>query len=124
RSDRRGVRGMAGRTDAVGRGSRVGRRNRGGRGGRRAGGADHPLGAPAPRYPGRQLAFVYNVYTEPAHRRRGVARLLMDAIHAWCREHDVSSVALNASADGRPLYEAMGYVVAPSPMMFFSIVGV
>lgn len=79
---------------------------------------------PGPRYPGRQLAFVYNVYTEPAHRRRGVARLLMDAIHAWCREHDVGSVALNASDDGRPLYEAMGYVVTPSPMMFFSIVGV
>jgi GNAT superfamily N-acetyltransferase len=79
---------------------------------------------PGPRYPGTSLAFVYNVYTERAHRRRGLARLVMDAIHAWCREHDVTSVALNASADGRPLYEAMGYVVTPSPMMFFSLLGV
>jgi GNAT superfamily N-acetyltransferase len=76
---------------------------------------------PGPRYPGTSLAFVYNVYTEHAHRRRGLARLVMDAIHAWCREHDVTSVALNASADGRPLYEAMGYVVTPTPMMFFSL---
>lgn len=41
---------------------------------------------PGPRYPTGRLGFVYNVYTEPAHRRRGHARLIMHAIHAWCRE--------------------------------------
>jgi len=76
---------------------------------------------PGPRYMGNKLAFVYNVYTEPAHRRRGLARRLMDEIHAWCREAGITSLALNASADGRPLYEAMGYQVAPQPMMFFAI---
>ena len=79
---------------------------------------------PGPRYMGTRLAFVYNVYTEPAHRRRGLARLVMDAIHAWCAEAGVTSVALNASKDGQPLYEAMGYAVTPSPMMFFPIVRV
>jgi GNAT superfamily N-acetyltransferase len=79
---------------------------------------------PGPRYMGTRLAFVYNVYTEPAHRRRGLARLVMDAIHAWCAGAGVTSVALNASKDGQPLYEAMGYVVTPSPMMFFPIVRV
>ena len=39
---------------------------------------------PGPRYPGDRIAFVFNVYTEPAHRRRGIGRLVMDAIHAWC----------------------------------------
>jgi GNAT superfamily N-acetyltransferase len=76
---------------------------------------------PGPRYAGDRLAFVYNVYTAPAHRRRGVARLVMDAIHAWCRSAGVLSLALNASQDGRKLYEAMGYAESPSPMMFFSI---
>jgi GNAT superfamily N-acetyltransferase len=79
---------------------------------------------PGPQYPGSKLAFVYNVYVEPALRRRGLARMVMDALHAWCREHGVGSVALNASEDGRPLYEAMGYVVTPAPMMFFRVVGV
>jgi GNAT superfamily N-acetyltransferase len=74
---------------------------------------------PGPRDVGNRLAFVYNVYTEPAHRRRGLARLIMDAIHKWCREAGIASVALNASQDGRPLYEAMGYQVCPQPMMFF-----
>ena len=41
---------------------------------------------PGPRYRGDRLAFVYNVYTEPAHRRRGLARMVMEAIHAWCRD--------------------------------------
>ena len=76
---------------------------------------------PGPRYPGERLAFVYNVYTEPAHRRRGVARLIMDTIHAWCRANGVTSVALNASRDGLQLYQSMGYVESPSPMMFLTL---
>jgi GNAT superfamily N-acetyltransferase len=88
------------------------------------GGATIIAWPPGPQYMGHSLAFVYNVYTEPAHRRRGLARQLMEAIHAWCRENDVSSLALNASRDGQPLYEAMGYAVTPSPMMFFSLAGV
>jgi GNAT superfamily N-acetyltransferase len=79
---------------------------------------------PGPRYMGTRLAFVYNVYTEPAHRRRGLARLIMDAMHAWCAEAGITSMALNASRDGLPLYESLGYAVTPSPMMFLPIVRV
>ena len=78
---------------------------------------------PGPRYPGDRLAFVYNVYTDAAHRRRGLARLVMDTIHAWCRDEGVTSIALNASEDGRSLYESMGYVESPNPMMFLAIQG-
>ncbi|MGH9140121.1 MAG: GNAT family N-acetyltransferase, partial [Vicinamibacterales bacterium] len=79
---------------------------------------------PGPRYAGDRLAFVYNVYTEPGHRRRGLARLIMETIHAWCRAEGIGSVALNASRDGKPLYESMGYAESPSPMMFLPIVRV
>jgi GNAT superfamily N-acetyltransferase len=79
---------------------------------------------PGPRYTGDRLAFVYNVYTEPAHRRRGLARQVMDTIHAWCRDEGIGSMALNASRDGKPLYEAMGYAESTSPMMFLPIVRV
>ena len=85
------------------------------------GGATIIAWPPGPQYMGHTLAFVYNVYTEAAHRRRGLARQLMEAIHAWCAEHGVTSIALNASRDGQQLYESMGYVVTPSPMMFFSV---
>ncbi len=79
---------------------------------------------PGPRYAGDRLAYVYNVYTEPAHRRRGLARLVMNTIHSWCRGEGITSIALNASRDGKPLYESMGYAESPSPMMFFPIVRV
>ena len=79
---------------------------------------------PGPHYFGDRLAFVYNVYTERPHRRRGLARLIMDTIHDWCRSEGITSVALNASRDGKRLYESMGYSESPSPMMFLSIVRV
>jgi len=76
---------------------------------------------PGPHYPGDRLAFLYNMYTEPAHRHRGLARRLLEAIHAWCRGNGVSSIALNASRDGQPLYASMGYVESPAPMMFLAL---
>jgi GNAT superfamily N-acetyltransferase len=65
-----------------------------------------------------RVAFVYNVYTEPPHRRRGLARRLMETVHAWCAEHGVAAVALNAAPAARYLYDSMGYREAPSPMMW------
>ncbi|MCU1386043.1 MAG: GCN5-related N-acetyltransferase [Acidobacteria bacterium] len=79
---------------------------------------------PGPLYDGDRLAFVYNVYTDAAHRRRGLARRVMETIHDWCREAGITSVALNASRDGKPLYESMGYAESPSPMMFLPITGI
>jgi GNAT superfamily N-acetyltransferase len=76
---------------------------------------------PGPRYLGDRLAFVYNMYTEPGHRGRGLARRIMAEIHTWCRAHGVTSLALNASGFGKPLYDSLGYVVTPSPMMFFAL---
>jgi GNAT superfamily N-acetyltransferase len=70
-----------------------------------------PLGA-------ERIAFVYNVYTEPSHRKQGLARRLMETIHAWCAGHGVAAVALNAAPAAQHLYRTLGYVDAPSPMMW------
>jgi GNAT superfamily N-acetyltransferase len=78
---------------------------------------------PGPQYMNERIAVVYNVYTEPPHRRRGLARRLMETIHSWCRDTGITSVALNASRDGRPLYDSLGYQLPSSPMMFLSIAG-
>ncbi len=64
---------------------------------------------PGPLDLGDRAAYVYNVYTEPAHRRRGLARELMLRIHDWCRREGVHSVRLHASEAGRPLYASIGY---------------
>jgi GNAT superfamily N-acetyltransferase len=76
---------------------------------------------PGPNGVGSRVAFVYNVYTEPEHRHRGLARTVMIKIHDWCRENEVGAVMLNASQAGRPLYESIGYRLTVSPMMFLAV---
>ena len=68
-----------------------------------------------------RIAFVYNVYTEPAHRSRGLGRRIMEAIHAWCRQNGIDAIGLNASRKGVRLYRSMGYHSAASPMMFLAL---
>jgi GNAT superfamily N-acetyltransferase len=64
---------------------------------------------PSPRDPRGGLGFVYNVYVHAGHRRRGIAMALMLAVHDWARARGLGAVALHASEDGQPLYEALGY---------------
>ena len=59
--------------------------------------------------PQDRRATILNVYTEPAHRRQGLARGLMETMLRWCREQGFRAVTLDASDDGRALYESMGF---------------
>jgi GNAT superfamily N-acetyltransferase len=68
---------------------------------------------PSPSDPSTRRAMIFNVYTEPEHRRRGLARRLMETITTWCREAGFVAVTLHASEEGRPLYEALGFVATP-----------
>ncbi len=62
-----------------------------------------------PSDPRPQRAWVVNMFTEPEHRRRGLARRLMEAILEWCRAEGMRSLYLHASDDGRRLYESLGF---------------
>lgn len=64
-----------------------------------------------------RCGFVFNVYTNPAHRKQGLARRLMDAVHDYCRAEGMERMVLNASTFGQSLYESMGYVPTDEPMM-------
>jgi GNAT superfamily N-acetyltransferase len=63
----------------------------------------HMIGA------GSRRGNILNVYTEPEFRRRGIARALMQTALDWCRVNGVTAVILHASADGRALYESLGF---------------
>jgi GNAT superfamily N-acetyltransferase len=54
-------------------------------------------------------AWIQNVYVRPQFRRRGIAREIMRTLNDWCRTKGFQSVNLHASADGRPLYEQLGF---------------
>lgn len=75
-----------------------------------AGGGVAILGfQPTPSDPSPRRVWVLNMYTEPAHRGRGLARQIIQSIIGWCRDQGFRSVFLHASDDGRPLYERLGF---------------
>ena len=63
----------------------------------------HPLDARP------QRAWVVNMFTDPEHRRRGLARRVVQTIVEWCRKEGMRFLYLHASDDGRPLYESVGF---------------
>jgi len=62
-----------------------------------------------PKDPCTQRAVILNVYTEPEFRKRGIARQIMLTILEWLKEQGLRAVNLHASAEGRPLYEELGF---------------
>ncbi|MGH3402502.1 MAG: GNAT family N-acetyltransferase [Streptosporangiaceae bacterium] len=49
------------------------------------------------------------VATHPDYSRQGLATRLTQHLIAWSREHRCTSVALDSTPDGRPVYERLGF---------------
>jgi GNAT superfamily N-acetyltransferase len=64
---------------------------------------------PGSYHPNR-WAHIVNVYSEPGHRRRGLARQVMQTMLDWCADRSFDLVTLAASDEGRPLYKSLGFV--------------
>ena len=64
---------------------------------------------PVPRNPAGRAGYVQWVATEPAFRRRGLARLTLEALLAWFEATGVPNVELHATADGEALYRSLGF---------------
>jgi GNAT superfamily N-acetyltransferase len=61
-------------------------------------------------------AYILNMYTEPEWRGRGLARALFMELVRFARELGVGRLLLHATADGRPLYESVGFKPNPAAM--------
>lgn len=65
---------------------------------------------PHPAHPTQdKRGYVLNVYVDPAHRRRGLARQLMVLAEAEFAQRGATFVILHATQAGRPLYEQGGW---------------
>ena len=67
-----------------------------------------------PRYPSRHFPqldspVIFSVYTEPGHRRRGLARHIVSALTDRARDLGYTRVELYPSKMGRPVYEGIGF---------------
>ena len=75
-------------------------------------GGDHTAGRNAALLnPKTEPARVRAMYTDPAHVRRGIGRMVLDACEEAARAEGFSSVELAATLAGEPLYRACGYDV-------------
>ncbi|WP_213805681.1 GNAT family N-acetyltransferase [Granulicella sp. dw_53] len=64
-----------------------------------------------------RAAHIANVYTHAEHRKRGVARSLLNEMLRWCQESRIDQVTLAASNDGRALYNSLGFEPQPDGML-------
>ena len=63
----------------------------------------------SPAFINGKTATVLNVYTRPAYRRRGYARMIMNAIIADAKEQNIDVIELKATEDGYDLYRSVGF---------------
>jgi GNAT superfamily N-acetyltransferase len=63
----------------------------------------HMIGA------GARRGNILNVFVRPENRRQGIARKLMKVALDWCNANGIDHVVLHASADGRHLYQSLGF---------------
>ncbi|MGC4805751.1 GNAT family N-acetyltransferase [Micromonospora sp. DT233] len=77
------------------------------------------LGGPA--NPSGLTGYVFNVVTDPGYRRRGYSRACLEALLDWYRKRGVGKIDLRASAEGEPLYRALGFVPTNGPTLRLSL---
>jgi ribosomal protein S18 acetylase RimI-like enzyme len=64
---------------------------------------------PSPRRPDGRIGYVEWLSTASSDRRRGAARLAMEALMGWYREQGLKVVDVHASTAASPLYRQLGF---------------
>ena len=64
-----------------------------------------------------QRGYILNVFVEPEHRGRGIAKALTLECMAEAKRRGIGIVALHASKKGQPVYEKLGFK-ASTEMLF------
>ena len=73
--------------------------------------------APSPGFVGDEpVGLIQNIWTEPVHRRRGLAGWMVREMLDWCRERGIRRLFLNATEDGRGVYAALGFCPSTTAM--------
>jgi len=73
---------------------------------------------PTARRPNGKAAYIGNMFSYPAHRRHGLAGKILRLLAQEARAVGCGTVMLHASDQGRPIYEAFGFVAEESMMGF------
>ena len=60
--------------------------------------------------PSGKKAYIMNMYTDPEYRRKGIAYKTLDMLIRDTKSKGITSISLEATAMGRPLYEKYGFI--------------
>ena len=61
--------------------------------------------------PSGKKAYIMNMYTNPKYRRKGIAYKTLDMLIKEIKSKGISSISLEATDMGRPLYEKYAHIV-------------
>ena len=75
-----------------------------------AGGVSFFQVMPTYHNPSGNKAYIMNMYTHPAYRRKGVALKTLDLLVKDAKNKGVTAISLEATDMGRPLYEKYGFI--------------
>lgn len=71
---------------------------------------------PTYSHPTGKRAHIMNVYTRKKYRRQGVAKRLMEALLKEAKESGITHISLDATKEGRLLYDKLGFKTADGGM--------
>lgn len=64
---------------------------------------------PSPDNPTGKCAYLMNIYVREAFRRQGIGHAIVNALVKVAKTRDCGKIFLETTADGRPLYESLGF---------------
>ena len=76
---------------------------------------------PTFHHPSGKRAHIMNVYTRANYRRKGIASQMMRALIDEGRKRGVTEISLDATEEGRGLYEKCGFVASREGMVLHLI---
>ncbi len=81
-----------------------------------AGGVSFYQVMPTYHNPSGNKAYIMNMYTRPEYRRKGIAYKMLDMLVTHAKERGITSISLEATDMGRPLYEKYGFIKMDNEM--------
>ena len=75
-----------------------------------AGGVSFFQVMPSYHNPSGKKAYIMNMYTNPAYRRRGIAAKTLDMLVKDAKNKGIKFISLEATDMGKPLYEKYGFI--------------
>ena len=74
---------------------------------------------PTTQHPNGRVARLMNMYVEPSHRNKGIAKELLNLVMEYAKKQQIEKVMLNPSRMGRTLYENYGFQQLADEYVFY-----